>query len=107
MIRPFVAVFLWTSTGDFDEIRVDEAIAEPGRPPGNTRTVDDGLVATRLAELGLYVLEPIEVAPFSTLHDGIEFGFIPQAFDGMVSVNLMPGDSIAYYEPWDGFEYDT
>jgi hypothetical protein len=33
-----------------------------------------------LAELGRYVLEPIEVEP---------------------------GNFIAYYEPWDGLDYDT
>lgn len=107
-IRAFVGVFLWTADGEFSELRVDDAAAEPGRPPGNSRAdAGGGILERRLAELGEFVLEPIEVAPFVASHEGIEFGFVPQEFDGSVSVNLMPGDSMAYYEPWDGFEYDT
>jgi len=107
-LRTFVALFLWAADGTFDEIKVEESSPEPGRPPGNSRADDvNGVGEKWLSTLGTLTLEPIEVEPFSFISDGVEFGFIPQEYDDMVSVNLMLGDVIAYYEPWDGFEYDT
>ena len=106
--RQFVAVFLWKADGEFDEVRVDVVDRVEGIPPMQAVPAGaDGLVASRLAELGDYQLEPIEVAPFSTEVDGVTFGFVAQEIDGMWSVNVQPGDFIAYYEPWDGLEYDT
>jgi hypothetical protein len=33
--------------------------------------------------------------------------FRPEEIWGMRSVNIQPGDFIAYYAPWDGVDYDT
>lgn len=70
-------------------------------------TADDAALHTYLDQLGDYELEPIAVAPFSHTVDAVVFGFVPQEYDGMWSVNIQPGDFIAYYAPWDGYEYDT
>jgi hypothetical protein len=68
----------------------------------------DDIVDTRLAELGDYVLEPIEVEPFTREVDGVTFGWhVGRYDDGTCFINIEPGDFIAYYAPWDGLEYDT
>jgi hypothetical protein len=64
--------------------------------------------ARRLAELGDYELEPIEVEPFIERFDGVRFGWhVGRYDDGSYYINILPGDFIAYYEPWDGLGYDT
>ncbi|ADB31353.1 hypothetical protein Kfla_2277 [Kribbella flavida DSM 17836] len=104
----YVGVFLWKADGTFDEVRVDEVVRPAGLPPGQAAPADaDQLVAARLAQLGDYVLEPIEVEPFTKTVRGVTFGFAVTQFEGMYSINVEPGDFIAYYAPWDGLEYDT
>ena len=90
-----------------DEIKGD-AFASSGWPsPDQALPADaaDGILQRRLAELGEYALEPIEVAPFSAEVDGVTFGFVYEA--EIDSIHIEPGDFIAYYAPWDGLEYDT
>jgi hypothetical protein len=102
----FVGLFLWTPDGAFDEVKVDAVKRSEGLPPGQAWPADaGGIVQRRLAELGDYVLEPIDVAPFSAEIGGIRFGFIYES--EIDSIHIEPGDFIAYYEPWDGLEYDT
>ncbi|MGW6279985.1 hypothetical protein [Kribbella sp. NPDC055071] len=104
----YVAVFLWKADGTFDEVRVDEVARPAGLPPGQASSAGaDDLVAARLAELGKYVLEPIEVEPFTRKVDGVTFGWVIKPFDGDYAINIEPGDFIAYYAPWDGLGYDT
>jgi hypothetical protein len=92
----YVGLFLWTSDGTFDEVRADEVV--------------DGaeeLLDARLAELGDYTLEAIEVEPFTTKVEGVTFGWVATEYDGRYALHIEPGDFIAYYAPWDGLEYDT
>jgi hypothetical protein len=105
----YVGVFLWHADGTFDEVRVD-AVAQPrGLPPGQAGPAGaERLIAARLAELGDYVLEPIEVEPFTQDVDGTTFGWnVDRYEDGTYFINIEPGDFIAYYAPWDGLGYDT
>jgi hypothetical protein len=104
----YVGLFLWKADGTFDEVRVDKVRRAAGVPPGQAASPGaDDLIASRLAELGKYVLEPIEVEPFAVEVDGVTFGWVGSEFEGIYSINIEPGDFIAYYEPWDGLEYDT
>lgn len=105
----YVGLFLWNADGTFDEIKVDAVRRPDGVPPGQAVPADSGeLVEKRLAELGDYRLEPVDVAPFTTEHDGETFGWqVGQYDDGTYFVNVEPGNFIAYYEPWDGVDYDT
>jgi hypothetical protein len=104
----YVGLFLWKTDGTFDEVKVDKVARPAGLPPGQAGPANaEDLVASRLAELGKYVLEPIEVEPFTEKVDGVTFGWVVNQFDGEYSINIEPGDFIAYYEPWDGLEYDT
>ncbi|WP_369370475.1 hypothetical protein AB1046_16995 [Promicromonospora sp. Populi] len=105
----YVGVFLWNADGTFDEVRVDTVDRSDGLPPGQPGGAGaEDLVAARLAELGDYVLEPIEVEPFTQDVDGVTFGWnVDRYEDGTYYINIEPGDFIAYYEPWDGLGYDT
>ena len=104
----YVGLFLWNADGTFDEVRVDKVSRPEELPPGQAGPAGaDEFVAARLAELGDYVLGPIEVEPFTRNVGGVAFGWTVGHFDGTYSINIEPGDFIAYYEPWDGLEYDT
>lgn len=104
----YVGVFLWNADGTFSEVKVDEVRRAAGAPPGQAASAGaDHLVAARLAELGQYVLEPIDVEPFSVERNGVTFGWVGSEIEGSTSIHVEPGDFIAYYEPWDGLGYDT
>ena len=104
----YVGLFLWNADGTFAEVKVDVAVRAEGVPPGQATSAGaDQVVASRLAELGKYVLEPIDVAPFAVEVDGVTFGWVGEDFEGTYSLHIEPGDFIAYYEPWDGLDYDT
>ncbi|NIK56935.1 hypothetical protein [Kribbella shirazensis] len=104
----YVGLFLWNADGTFAELKVDEVRRPEGLPPAQAASAGaDQLVAARLAELGKYVLEPIDVAPFTVNRNGVTFGWAVTQFEGTYSINIEPGNFIAYYEPWDGLEYDT
>lgn len=99
----FVALFLWNADGTFDSIDVDafgprELVSEDDHQDALER---------RISRLGDFTIEAISVAPFAVQSHGTTFGFVPQEFEGSVSVNLQPGDYMAYYEPWESGDYDT
>jgi hypothetical protein len=105
----YVGLFLWNADGAFDEMVVEEVSRPSGLPAGQAGPAGaDALVNARLAELGDYVLEPIEVEPFTKKVDGVTFGWkVGQYEDGSYYINIEPGNFIAYYAPWDGLGYDT
>jgi hypothetical protein len=105
----YVGLFLWNADGTFDEVRVDEVPRPGGIPAGQAaRAGAHRLVQARLSELGDYVLEPIEVEPFTALVDGVRFGWrVGRYDDGSYHLDIEPGNFIAYYAPWDGLDYDT
>ena len=105
----YVGLFLWKADGTFDEVRVDPVGRPAGVPAGQAAPAGaDDLVAARLAELGEYVLEPVEVEPFLEKVDGVSFGWkVGWYDDGTCYLNIEPGNFIAYYAPWDGLDYDT
>ena len=105
----YVGLFLWNADGTFAEVRVTP-VDRPGElPPGQAGAAGaQDLIDARLAELGDYVLEPIEVEPFTEKVDGALFGWVLDELEpGMFQIRIEPGDFIAYYGPWDGLEYDT
>ena len=104
----FVGLFLWKSDGTYAEIRVDAIPRAEDIPPGQAASSGaKDLVEKRLQELGDYTLEAITVEPFLETVDGVAFGWAITEFDGQYSINIEPGNFIAYYEPWDGLGYDT
>ncbi|MGD9679886.1 MAG: hypothetical protein AB7W16_01765 [Candidatus Obscuribacterales bacterium] len=99
----FVALFLFDKEGQLLEARIDEF------GPRSDLDLEERskIYEKRLQELGPVSFERIEIAPFSIDRDGVAFGFIAKAFDGTWSVELHPGNFMAFYEPWDSGEYDT
>ena len=96
----YLAVFLFEANGDFREARIDDF--------GSRSTMDKDVALTRLGErmselVGAKFCD-IEIAPFSVDYEGTQFGFIPQDETG--GIELHPGNSMAFFEPWDGY-YDT
>lgn len=106
--KAWVGLFLWKADGTFDEVHVRSVGRAVGVPPGQAAPGSgDSSVDQMLAPLGNYHLEPITVQPFTRRVDGVEFGWKVNHHDGMYTINIEPGDFICYYEPWDGYEYDT
>ncbi len=104
--REFVALFLFDAEGNFLEALVDDF--------GPRATMDEEKwkkrYLQRLEELGEVTFDRIEVKPFSLRRFETEFGLIPnppdEEFDSW-TVELMPGNYMAFIEPWDSGVYDT
>lgn len=102
----YVALFLWSADGEFLEAKVDNLGTRELMDPAARQSAHDA----RLAELGEVNYQPIEVAPFSVTVHGSEIGLIPRApedEDDQWWVELLPGNYMAFVEPWDSGEYDT
>ena len=64
----------------------------------------------RLTELGEVTFDRIEVKPFSLERFGLTFGLVlrvPEDEEDVWAVELLPGNYMAFFEPWDSGEYDT
>ena len=96
----FLAVFLFEPDGRFREARIDSfgSRATMNRDAARTR-LDE-----RMNELEGATFCDITVSPFAINQEGTEFGFIPEEETG--GIELQPGNSMAFFEPWDG-HYDT
>jgi hypothetical protein len=104
----YVGLFLWNPDGTFSDLEVDPVPRTADLPPAQAGHADaESIVQRRLAELGAYALEPITVEPFTRTLDGVEFGWQVEEYEGTYSIDIAPGDFIAYYAPWDGLDYDT
>ena len=102
----YVALFLFDGNGKFLEAKIDDF--------GPRGTFDDeerrNLYLKRLAELGNVTFCRIEVEPFVVNRLGTDFGLIPREpedEEDVWAVELMPGNYMAFFEPWDSGEYDT
>jgi hypothetical protein len=102
----YVALFLFDSSGELLDAQIDDF--------GPRATCDDEArkrtFAKRLAELGEVEIDRIEVKPFVVERFGRRFGLIPRApeeDDDEWAVEMMPGNYMAFFEPWDSGEYDT
>jgi hypothetical protein len=65
---------------------------------------------SRLQELGEVEFCRIEVKPFSVEKNGVDIGLItrePEDEGDVWAVELLPGNFMAFFEPWDSGEYDT
>ena len=101
--RNFIALFLFDKRGLFLEARIDEVNAEDD--PKHQATFDQ-----RLLELGSVEYGRIEVQPFQVQRFGETFGLVPRPpEDGGDDwwVELLPGNYMAFSEPWDSGRYDT
>src|ERR1035437_4955457 len=63
-----------------------------------------------LASLGAVSFDRIVVAPFQVERFGSSFGLIlrePEEEGAVWAVEMQPGNSMAFFEPWDSGDYDT
>lgn len=102
----FVALFIFDAKGQFLEAFIDEF------GPRGSMDVEarDALIQQRTEQLGDVSFERIEIAPFQVEKFGTLFGLIPNELedeDDELSISLMPGDFMAFSEPWDSGDYDT
>ena len=93
----FVALYLFDTCGALMEARIDDM------GPRESLDMDTYWLRydARLAELGEVTIERIEVRPFAIERFGTSFGFIAEAYDGVWSVGVEPGNYMAFFEPWD------
>lgn len=99
----FIALFLFNDAGDLVDSRVEDL--------GPRETLDLELARTRrdecLARLGEIEYQAIRVKPFAVEHHGEMMGLIPSKYDDYWTVEVLPGNVMAFHEPWDSGEYDT
>jgi hypothetical protein len=102
----YVALFLFDEEGALVDAKIDDF--------GPRASVDDAarraVYEQRLAELGDVEFDRIEVKPFAVERFGRQFGLIPrepEEDDEPWAVEMMPGNYMAFFEPWDSGEYDT
>jgi hypothetical protein len=104
--REFLAVYLFNNRGRFLEARIDDL--------GTRAELDyddaKAMFERRLDELGPVEYGRIEVEPFEVEQFGTKFGLItrpPEEDDDEWWVELLPGNYMAFHEPWDSGEYYT
>jgi hypothetical protein len=102
----YVALFLFDEEGNLVDARIDDF--------GPRASVDEKarrrVYERRLADLGDVEFDRIEVKPFAVEKFGRRFGLIPREpeDDGDPwAVEMMPGNYMAFFEPWDSGDYDT
>lgn len=102
----YICKFLFNSNGDL----IDHKIVKIGIR-GKYKDADGVKEYVKLAPAkGTYEDADISIKPFSVLFDGIEFGFIlrtPEDEEEIWAVEFMPGNTMAFFEPWDSGVYDT
>ena len=102
----YVALFLWDANGEFLEAKIDNFGPRDSMDDVARRHAFD----SRLAGLGEVEYEEISVAPFSVDRFGSEIGLVPRPpedEDDLWAVELLPGNYMAFFEPWDSGDYDT
>jgi len=102
----YIALFKFDLEGNLVDSKID-TLGPRGSFDGDARKEK---YLSRLNELGKVEFQRIEVKPFSINHNGIEMGLIarePEEEDDVWAVELLPGNYMAFFEPWDSGEYDT
>jgi hypothetical protein len=104
--REFVALYLFDANGKLLEARIEDF--------GPRATLDDKkrheVYDRWLRELGEVTYHRIEVAPFAVERFGTMFGLVlreREENDDPWAVEMQPGNYMAFFEPWDGGDYDT
>ena len=102
----YIALFKFDTDGNLVESIIDRL-----GPRGSYSEEDrKKKYVSRLDELADVEYCRIEVKPFSVEKYGVEFGLItrePEDEEHVWAVELLPGNYMAFFEPWDSGEYDT
>jgi len=102
----FVALYLFDAEGRLLEAKIDSLGPRATADDEKRRSIRD----QHLADLGDATFDRIEVCPFSIERFGTQFGLIACEVEddpGVWTVELLPGNYMAFWEPWDSGDYDT
>ena len=102
----YIALFLFDLEGNLVESKIDNLGARGSYNEEDSKTQ----YLARLKELGDVEFCRIEVKPFSVNKFDMAFGLVaraPEDEDDEWAVELLPGNYMAFFEPWDSGEYDT
>ncbi len=102
----YVALFLFDSSGKLTEAKIDSFGPREKRDKDARRQ----LYESRLRELNEVEFCRIEVEPFEVERFGTKFGLIPREPEDEGdewAVEMLPGNYMAFFEPWDSGVYDT
>ncbi len=102
----FIALYLFDGQGRLLEAKIDSLGPRATMDEEKRRRLRD----QHLLDLGQVTFDRIEVRPFSVERFGTEFGLIASEVEddpGVWTVELLPGNYMAFWEPWDSGEYDT
>lgn len=101
----YVALYIFSSEGILEKARIDSF----GPRATMDKSAREALLQKRLQEIDGTTAR-IEIAPFSHLHEGKEFGLVyreAEDEDDLPAVEVQPGNYMAFFEPWESGEYDT
>jgi len=102
----YITLFLFDSDGNL----VDSEIEELGPRGSYSEEEANKKYYEKLEKLGDVTYQRIEVKPFSIDHNGTNIGLIvrePEDDGEVWAVELLPGNYMAFFEPWDSGYYDT
>ena len=105
-VSEFVALYVFDRNGALLEAKIDDLGPRDRLDEARLRDVYE----RRLKELGPVTFGRISIAPFSIERFGTTFGLIarpPEEDDDEWTVEIEPGNYMAFVEPWDSGEYDT
>jgi len=94
--REYCILFLFDKNGDLLSSRFQSE-------PLSRASILDAHLNEWVAALGPVEYTDIEVKLFQVTIDGHVFGLVPN--EEHKSIELQPGNTIAFYEPWDGAYY--
>jgi hypothetical protein len=102
--RDFICTFWFDAEGALVEHRIDEVGMRGAYETDHGKKI----WAAHADAVGQIEPEPFWVRPFEVELAGRSFGLIPELMDdGEWHVIFEPGNTMAFYAPWDSGEYDT
>lgn len=101
----YIALYLFDADGALSDATIDRLGPREDVDPAHARA----LIQERLAGLGETRAERIVMQPFAVERHGCTFGLIwrPPEDGDPGAAELMPGNTMAFFEPWDSGLYDT
>ncbi len=102
----YIALFKFDKEGNIVDSTIDTLGARGSFSEDDARKI----YYDRLEEIDKLKFCRIEVKPFCIKYNGTDFGLIkrvPENEGDIWAVEMMPGNYMAFFEPWDSGEYDT
>jgi hypothetical protein len=99
----FVVLFLFNQSGDLVESKIEDLGPRDSYDKEHARAVK----AEWLSQLEPLEYGDIQVKPFAVEHNGTMMGLIPTKYPDCWVVEVLPGNVMAFSEPWDSGVYET